>query len=145
MKTNLTLSVLVCMMLASCSDKPVTESKTEKEKTLTCSDDACRAKSKPGELTCKLSSPELKKRKETILASLRKQVLEKKELSNGYAFKFSGSDAMIDELHAFIKTERQCCDFFTFTLSISGDKGEAWLELTGVDGAKDFVTEELGL
>jgi hypothetical protein len=35
--------------------------------------------------------------------------------------------------------------FFTFGLSISGDKSEAWLELTGVDGAKDFIKSEIGL
>lgn len=52
---------------------------------------------------------------------------------------------MLDELIEFIKTERECCDFFTFNLSITGDKSEAWLELTGVEGAKDFVTTELGL
>jgi hypothetical protein len=45
----------------------------------------------------------------------------------------------------FIKTERECCDFFTFNLSISGDKSETWLELTGAEGAKDFISTELGL
>lgn len=107
--------------------------------------DQCKAKNKSTELSCKLSTPELKQRKLTVLASLRKQVIEKKELSNGYAFKFKGSDKTIDELVEFIKTERHCCDFFTFNLSISGDQTEAWLELTGVNGAKDFVTNELGL
>ncbi len=37
---------------------------------------------------------------------------------------------MVDELTEFIKTERECCDFFTFNLAISGDKREVWLELT---------------
>jgi hypothetical protein len=70
---------------------------------------------------------------------------DKKELKDGYAFKFPGTDKMLDELTEFIKTERECCDFFTFNLSISGDKSEAWLELTGVEGAKDFISTELGL
>lgn len=97
------------------------------------------------EMTCKLTSPELHKRKETVLADLRKQVIEKKELDNGYAFKFKGSDAMIDQLNEFIKTERQCCDFFTFHLSIAGDQSEVWLELTGAKGVKDFIKTELEL
>jgi len=62
-----------------------------------------------------------------------------------YAFKFPGTDAMLDELTEFIKTERECCDFFTFNISISGDKSEAWLELTGLEGAKDFIKTELEL
>ncbi|MBD1422941.1 hypothetical protein [Sphingobacterium chuzhouense] len=31
------------------------------------------------------------------------------------------------------------------TAIVSGDKSEAWLELTGTDGAKDFIISELGL
>lgn len=88
---------------------------------------------------------ELKARKETVLASLKKKIIESHELKNGYAFKFSGSDQIVDELAEFIKTERECCSFFIFNLSVSGDKSEAWLTMTGVEGAKDFITEELGL
>jgi hypothetical protein len=116
---------------------------TDNTTTPACSDD-CKTKGKTGELSCKLTTPELQKRKETILASLKTQMLEKRELKDGYAFKFPGTDKMLDELTEFIKTERECCDFFTFNLSISGDKSEAWLELTGVDGAKDFISSELG-
>ena len=117
----------------------------EKEQsTSVCSDD-CKAESKPGALSCKLTTPELRKRKATVIASLKQQMIDRKELEDGYAFKLSGTDEALDELITFIKTERACCDFFTFNLSISGDKKEAWLELTGVDGAKDFITTELGL
>ena len=96
-------------------------------------------------LTCKLSPKQMHKRKLIVLASLKKQVIERKELPNGYAFRFTGSDQVLDELTEFIKTERTCCDFFTFNLSISGDKSEIWLELTGVEGAKEFITSELEL
>jgi hypothetical protein len=96
-------------------------------------------------IACKLTTPELLQRKETVLASLKAQVIEKNELTNGYAFKFNGSDQMLDELTEFIKTERECCDFFTFNLSIAGDKNTAWLELTGATGAKEFISSELGL
>lgn len=88
---------------------------------------------------------DLRKRKETVLTTLKEKIVERKELPNGYAFRFEGSDSTLDEIVEFIKTERNCCDFFIFNLSISGDKSEAWLELTGVDGVKDFVTDELGL
>jgi len=102
-------------------------------------------KSDTSEFSCKLTTKELQERKATVIGSLRKQVLETKELSNGYAFKFTGSDKVLDELIEFVKTERQCCDFFTFTLSFSGDGSEAWLELTGPEGTKDFISTELGL
>lgn len=110
--------------------------------TNTCS---CNANNKATEVACKLTTPELQARKATVLKSIREQVLEKKELPNGYSFKLPGSDAMLNELLEFIKTERECCDFFTFNLSIAGDKGEAWLELKGPEGTKDFIATELGL
>ncbi|HKR06439.1 MAG TPA: hypothetical protein VJY62_17530 [Bacteroidia bacterium] len=105
----------------------------------------CTAKTASNNLSCKLTSPELQQRKTTVIASLKSQVVEKKELENGYAYKFIGSDKVVDELTEFIKSERQCCDFFTFNLSISGDKSEAWLELIGPKGAKDFIFQELDI
>lgn len=94
-------------------------------------------------LTCTLTSSELQKRKANVLHNLRRQILSKKELEHGYAFKFSGTDQVLDQLSEFIKTERACCDFFTFRLLITGDKSEIWLELTGPEGTKDFITTEL--
>lgn len=107
--------------------------------------DNCEAKNTASEITCKLTTPELRKRKETVIATLKKEILERKELPNGYAYKFAGNDQTLDMLAEFIKTERECCDFFMFNLSISGDKKEAWLQLTGAEKAKDFILSELAL
>jgi len=114
----------------------------QKKSSEICVDD-CAAKNKSSKLTCKLTTPELRKRKETVIASLKKQMLQKKELKNGYAYKFVGTDKMVDELAEFVKTERACCDFFIFNLSIGGDKTEAWLEITGTKGVKEFIKTEL--
>lgn len=136
---------LTILIVSACnkSFKNIDTMPTEKEPEI-CSDN-CKAKTRTTELRCKLPTPELQKRKETVIASLKKRILDKKELQNGFAFKFGGTDEILDELMDFIKTERACCAFFTFGLSISGDKSEAWLELTGENGAKDFVTSELRL
>lgn len=122
--------------VAGCDINAKTQTKTMK-------DDCC--KKTTGVLTCKLTTPELQQRKATVLASMRKQIIEKKELENGYAFKFNGSDKMIDELTDFAKTERHCCDFFTFNLSISGDTSSLWFEITGPKEAKEFIATELEL
>lgn len=114
-----------------------------KAKSKTMKDNCC--KKSTTELSCKLTTPELQKRKATVLESLRKQIIEKKELENGYAFKFNGSDKMIDELTEFAKTERQCCDFFTFNLAITGDTTAVWFEIVGPKEAKEFIKTELEL
>ena len=85
----------------------------------------------------------MQKRKETVIAGLKNQVIEKKELKNGYAYQFKGSDSVISELSEFVKTERLCCDFFDFTLRIKGDKTSAWLEISGPEGTKKFIKSEL--
>lgn len=135
-----TFSVFFCLALAACSndDKAITP-KDALAETKTCCAGA------PGALTCKLTTAELRQRKATVIASLKNLVIEKRELPNGFAFKFHGSDDTVDALTEFIKTERRCCDFFSFDLSVSGDESEAWLRLTGPDGAKAFITDELGL
>jgi len=104
-----------------------------------------QASNQSRELTCKLSPKELQERKLTVLAELKKEVKERKELPQGYAFRFDGSDKILAELTEFIRTERTCCSFFIFNLSISGDRSQIWFELTGPEGAKDFITQELEL
>ncbi|WP_344977595.1 hypothetical protein [Compostibacter hankyongensis] len=100
----------------------------------------------PTSLSCKLTTPELRQRKKTVIASLKKQVLEKRELENGFSYRFTGADAMVNELAEFIKTERICCDFFEFSLSVSGrPDNPLWLTITGPEGVKDFIAREIGL
>jgi hypothetical protein len=93
-------------------------------------------------VSCKLTTPDLQKRKIETIQLLKKALLERKELSNGYSYKFDGSDTMIQQIIAFILTERLCCNFFTFQLIIE-DELYAWLFLTGPEGAKDFIKSEL--
>ncbi|MBS1594632.1 MAG: hypothetical protein JST90_09915 [Bacteroidetes bacterium] len=109
---------------------------------MSCTDSNCTDKA---ELTCTLTSPELRQRKASVIASLKRQVREKTELPDGFRYRFSGGDSVVDELTDFIKTERQCCRFFTFDLSVKGDQSAAWLTLTGPDGAKEFIKTELEL
>src|SRR5574337_205832 len=125
--------IIVLLSLSVCNCNPNANK--------TCNDNC----EKKGNLSCKLTSPELRRRKETVIAELKKQLLEKKELDSGFAFRFPGNDAMLDTLMNFIKSERECCDFFAFQLSVNGDKSAAWLELTGPEGAKDFIRNEMGL
>lgn len=93
-------------------------------------------------LSCKLTSMELHKRKEEIIAKLKEQVIEKKELRDGYSFKFTGTDEIINEVTAFIKSERQCCDFFNFKVTITNNSF-LWLDIYGQKGVKEFITTEL--
>lgn len=94
-------------------------------------------------VTCKLTTSELQKRKATVIADLKALVLEKNELEDGYSYKFEGKDEILDKLNDFIKTERMCCDFFTFQITV--EENSALLKITGPNGAKEFLKEEIDL
>lgn len=70
-------------------------------------------------------------------------MLERKELVNGFSFKFSATDEILDKLNDFIKTERMCCDFFTFQITVEDQT--ALLNITGPSGVKEFLREEIDL
>ncbi len=138
-KFSLVVLVAIATMFVAAQGKPRRASTC----TTSCTDD-CHKK-KGAKLACSLTSPELRQRKETVIKSLKKQVLAKRELTNGYSYKFAGTDKTVDELTEFIKTERECCNFFVFNLSINGNKSVAVLEIKGPRGVKDFIRTELGM
>jgi hypothetical protein len=95
------------------------------------------------QLLCKLTSPELQQHKNTIIAELKTLLVSRRELDNGYAYEFRATNELLDKLNVFIKTERLCCDFFIFRLTIKTEK--ILLEVTGPDGVKMFLSEEINL
>lgn len=94
-------------------------------------------------LACKLTSPELQKRRATTIHELKELILLKEETGYGYKYIFNSHDDVLDKLIDFVKSERLCCDFFSFQLSIEGQK--AALEITGPEGSKKFLDHEVGL
>lgn len=67
-------------------------------------------------------------------------LLEVKELSNGYAFQMPLETPMILKLAQFIANERLCCNFFTFTVVVSD---QLWLELTGSEEVKQIIRTDI--
>lgn len=105
-----------------------------------CSGSCCK---KETAFKCKLTTAEFRERKATVIAELKGMVKKKKELKDGYSYKFVGSDDVVAKLNEFIKTEKECCDFLSFNLVITKDKSAAWLEITGAEGVKDFIKTEI--
>jgi len=93
-------------------------------------------------LACKLTTPALQQRKATVIAALKQQVRKRQPLDDGYSFTFKPTDEILDQLNDFIKTERLCCDFLTFRMTVHQDTIN--LDITGPEGAKEFLVEEIG-
>jgi hypothetical protein len=65
-----------------------------------------------------------------------------RELSNGYEFRLDGSNVILKAAE-FISMEKLCCPFLNFTLEVEAENGSVWLGLTGREGVKAFVREEI--
>jgi flagellar biosynthesis/type III secretory pathway chaperone len=95
-------------------------------------------------LTCRLTTPELQERKKTVIAELKKLVVQRVEITNGFRYTFNDAESTIDLLINFIKTERLCCPFFEFNLEVGQSEGFVSLELSGPAGTTDFIESEIG-
>ena len=65
-----------------------------------------------------------------------------RELSNGYEFRVDGSNVIV-KVAEFISVEKLCCPFLNFSLEVEAENGSVWLKLTGREGVKAFVREEI--
>lgn len=92
-------------------------------------------------IACTLSDSELRERRETVLQKVRSAVSEIKEIENGYAYQFPSDGEMTVELARLIDLEHRCCPFLRFQLIIEPGQGPIWLEMTGPEGTKDFLSK----
>lgn len=84
-------------------------------------------------------------RLQSILPDLMATAQEIEELADGYAIRFPPDGGTYHAIAEYISLERLCCPFFHFVLEVQPDGGPLWLRLTGPDGVKAFIREELGL
>lgn len=78
-----------------------------------------------------------------LLEQIQASIQEVVELPDGYAFRFPSEAEQILILAEFITLERRCCLFFNFKLEIESNNGPLWLRLTGGEGVKEFLKDEL--
>ncbi len=71
------------------------------------------------------------------------QIQETHELSDGYQFRFDSEPDVIRRLAEFIALEKLCCPFLSFVIEIEAEHGPVWLRLTGREGVKAFIKEEV--
>jgi hypothetical protein len=94
-------------------------------------------------IACTLSGAELVERGDEV-SDLFKAVEQVRELADGYAFRFSGSDDMAARLLEFTLEERRCCPFFTFELVFEPNLGAIWVLLRGSTAIKEYVASAWG-
>lgn len=71
------------------------------------------------------------------------QIQETRELPDGYQFRFANEASIIRNLTEFVVLEKLCCPFLSFAIEIEAENGPVWLRLTGREGVKEFIREEV--
>jgi hypothetical protein len=89
-------------------------------------------------IACKLSGADLQSRQGAVDA-LFNAVSQVRELPEGYAFAFPADANTAHALLDFVMEERECCPFFTFTLTFAAPHEAIWLGLQGGEDVKEFV------
>ncbi len=88
-------------------------------------------------------TPEQRLRYNEVSSHLRQATEEAKELSNGYAFRYNTNEDTWMKAAEYVDLERRCCPFFAFALERESGSGAVWLKLTGREGVKAFLTEQI--
>ena len=97
-------------------------------------------------IACDMSAIEPGERARHIAnaGELFRAVEEIRELPGGYAFRLPNYSNTLVRAAEFVSLERLCCPFLGFVLEVEPEGGPAWLRLTGREGVKAFVREEVG-
>jgi hypothetical protein len=95
------------------------------------------------EVTCTLSGPDRQDR-QGVLDRLGDGMVERKELDDGFAFGFPAENEWLTAITEVVALERKCCSFFTFRIVVEAGSGPIWLELSGPEGTKEFLSSQLG-
>ena len=66
-----------------------------------------------------------------------------RELPDGYEFRLEDDARVLLKATEFISLEKLCCPFLAFRLDIDAEGGPVKLRLTGREGVKAFIREEI--
>jgi len=90
-------------------------------------------------IICTLNDAEFRERERKVLDRMKSATTEAAELKNGYALSFALNEDSFAMLNEFIVVERRCCPFLDFKMTVLRGDEAITLELSGADGAKEFI------
>lgn len=100
---------------------------------------------KESPIACDMSAIEAGRREQHIATGKEvfRAVAEIRELPDGYAFRLSREPHVLVKTAEFISLEKLCCPFLRFVIEVGAEGGPVWLLLTGREGVKAFIREEV--
>jgi hypothetical protein len=101
---------------------------------------------KESPIACDMSAiePELRAQHVATGKLVFQAASEIRELPDGYDFRLPADSGTLLKAAEFVSLERLCCPFLGFALEVEPEGGPVWLRLTGREGVKAFIREEVG-
>src|SRR5689334_10986060 len=90
-------------------------------------------------IVCTLSPDALKSRRLGLLAELLRQSSGREPLGDGLRLRFAPSPETVSRIAEAVESERHCCRFLRFVITIEPDEGPFTLDLTGPEGTREFL------
>ena len=88
--------------------------------------------------------PALATRRKGLLADLVRCAKTHEELDSGHRLTFAATDETLAIILKMVTSERQCCQFLRFQITVQPGDGPISLELTGPHGTKEFLSALVG-
>ena len=95
-------------------------------------------------VVCTLSPQALATRRQGLLADLVRCATTHEELVSGHRLTFAATDETLAIILKTVTSERQCCQFLRFQITVEPGDGPISLELTGPHGTKEFLSALVG-
>jgi hypothetical protein len=86
----------------------------------------------------------MRKRRRTILDSVRDAAIGVTSLPLGYAYRFESTSEALSQITRLVDLERKCCPFLTFKIVIEAGNQPLCLEITGPLKAKAIIADFFG-
>lgn len=91
-------------------------------------------------VACSLDEAHLAARKK-LLHELTRDVVERRELDDGFAYRFDAKPGIVTRLARLVDLERGCCKFLAFRIEAGQADRPVWLEVRGPAGTKEMIEE----
>jgi hypothetical protein len=92
-------------------------------------------------IACTLTPGDLRRRASELLPALVTRAESYERLDEGLRLRFAASSETLQAITRVLDTERQCCQFFRFQLTIEPGLGPMVLDVQGPAGTAEFLAD----
>lgn len=91
-------------------------------------------------IVCELTPEAVRARRAGLLPGLAARAERREELPDGYRLTFVPSSETLRAIADVVATERRCCRWLHFQMTVEPDNGPIVLTLSGPRGAREFLS-----